>query len=67
MSKFNTIFEDHLKNTGLTRIRILFDPANEDSEHGDYVGYVLRNMNTVKENTPSTISSRAGKIFPFMD
>ena len=41
MSKFNTIFEDHLKDTGLTRIRILFDPANEDSEHGDYVGYVL--------------------------
>lgn len=41
MSKFNSILENHLDLTGLSRIRIKHDPANEKDERGDYVGYVL--------------------------
>lgn len=41
MSKFNSILENHLDLTGLSRIRIKHDPANENDERGDYVGYVL--------------------------
>ena len=45
MSKFSKILEGHLNNTDLLRIRIKYDPANEEndlSKAKDYVGYVLQ-------------------------
>ena len=41
MSRFNTLLENHLGSTELSRIRIKFDPANENDERREYVGYVL--------------------------
>jgi hypothetical protein len=41
MSRFNTLMENHLNGTELTRIRIKHDPANGIGEMNDYVGYVL--------------------------
>ena len=41
MSRFNTLLESHLGSTELSRIRIKFDPANENDERKEYVGYVL--------------------------
>lgn len=41
MSKFNTVLENNLNATNLTKIRIKHDPKNEAEVRGDYVGYVL--------------------------
>ena len=42
MSKFNNILESHLDTTGLARIKIMFDPATEETEsRREYIGYVL--------------------------
>lgn len=41
MSKFNSLLESHLDRTNLMRIRIKHDPAAEDHELVEYVGYVL--------------------------
>lgn len=41
MSSFKHIVESQLNTTDLLRIRIKHDPANEQDERGDYVGYVL--------------------------
>jgi len=41
MSKFNSLLENHLKSTDLLRIRVKFDPANEQDQRREYVGYVL--------------------------
>lgn len=45
MSKFNSILENNLNKTDLLRVRIKYDPANEESDPKkvkDYVGYVLK-------------------------
>lgn len=42
MSKFDQLLESHLNTTDLVRIRIKHDPANEQGELNDYVGYVLQ-------------------------
>jgi len=41
MSRFNTLLENQLNNTNLLRIRVKHDPANNNGERRDYVGYVL--------------------------
>ena len=46
MSRFNTLLENHLGSTELSRIRIKFDPANENDERREYVGYVLEEDGT---------------------
>lgn len=42
MSKFDQLLESQLNTTDLVRIRIKHDPANEQGELNDYVGYVLQ-------------------------
>ena len=46
MSKFNNILENHLDTTNLSRIRIMFDPANESDKREEYIGYVLEENDT---------------------
>ena len=41
MSRFNKLMENQLNTTDLLRIRIKHDPACEDGELNEYVGYVL--------------------------
>ena len=45
MSKFNNIMESKLDMTDLLRVRVKYDPANEEIDLGkakDYVGYILK-------------------------
>lgn len=46
MSRFNNILENHLDTTGLSRIKIKFDPANEADDRVEYIGYVLEENGT---------------------
>lgn len=45
MSKFNNIMESKLDTTDLLRVRVKYDPANEETDPDqvkDYVGYILK-------------------------
>ena len=68
MSKFNSILESHLNATGLSRIRILHDPAKENDERGEYIGYVLEEdgaggvIAIVPQLGPETMELNAGEF-----
>ena len=75
MSKFNNILEGHLNNTDLLRIRIKYDPANEENDLGkakDYVGYVLKEdgegnvVAIVPDIGPEEMAIKAGTFEPMM-